>query len=69
MVSNSDAKEICGVGKGSETCSFLMMGPGGWECAKGTGLEAHLTSRRDAGSMNAMGDNCSGPPDFKKSET
>jgi hypothetical protein len=30
------------------------------QCAKGTGIEQHIRARRDAGTMNAMGDNCSG---------
>ncbi len=57
--------EVCGIGKGARTCSFLTMAPEGWECAKGTSAEQVINARREAGTMNAAGNNCSGPPDFK----
>ncbi len=60
-------KNVCGLGNGDQTCSFLMMGTK-WECAKGTGIESVIQNRRDNGTMNAMGDNCSGPPDFNKAD-
>ncbi len=44
-------------------CSFLIFGDG-FECAKGTFMEKLIEERRRAGTMNAKGDNCSGPPDF-----
>ncbi len=53
----------CGVGTGPKTCSFLRMATD-WECAKGTSIESIILERRESGTMNAMGDNCSGPPDF-----
>ena len=53
-------KEICKSGCGEETCSYLMMGVNGFECAKGTDLEGILTQRRLAGQMVVRGDNCEG---------
>ena len=60
--------EICKPGHGPETCGFLMMG-GDWECAKGTSVEQAIQNRLNAGTMNAMGDNCIGPEDIKHYES
>ncbi|MBI4992315.1 MAG: hypothetical protein HZB99_03785 [Candidatus Harrisonbacteria bacterium] len=58
-------KNICKLGKGEVTCSFLGMIPGsGFSCLKGTPVEAIIWERRDSGKMSAKGDNCSGPPNF-----
>lgn len=49
-------------------CSFLVMGGGGWNCAKGdgfSGIRILIDQRRAERSMRAMGDNCSGPPHFE----
>lgn len=54
---------VCGLGTGPLCCSFLLMGPSGWACAKSEGNEriySILQSRRDDGSIKAMGDNCHG---------
>jgi len=56
--------DVCRVGKGKATCSFLIAGAGGLCCAKGSTFEAPLRKRREEGSMGALGDNCSGSPDF-----
>ena len=64
-VTKKQAEEICKIGKGTQTCSFLMMGGNGFECAKQTSFESAILVRRNAGKMNAMGNNCSGPPDFE----
>jgi len=57
-------KNVCKFGKKEETCSFLAMGGEGLMCTKGTSLEFIIQQRREQKSMRAMGDNCSGPPDF-----
>lgn len=57
-------KNICALGQGRSTCSFLMLDGAGFECAKGTGIDNIIAERRILGQMVAMGDNCSGPPDF-----
>ena len=56
---------VCLMGHGALCCSFLVVGPGGLECAKLTPFEGMIRERRAEGSMRAMADNCSGPPDFR----
>lgn len=56
-------QDVCGLASGETTCAFLTVG-GAWECAKGTGTEWTIRDRLKAGTMNAKGNNCSGPPDF-----
>lgn len=64
MLTKEHLADVCKLGKGAATCSFLTMGGGGFECAKGTAFEAAIRQRWAAGTMGAKGDNCSGPPDF-----
>jgi hypothetical protein len=54
------AKETCKIGQGEECCAFLVMGTGGFECAKGTSLHNAINLRLAEGTMNAKGDNCEG---------
>jgi hypothetical protein len=61
-LTDKHAQNVCRIGQGERTCSFLANGANGWECLKGTSLEAHILSRR--AKMVAKGDNCSGPPHF-----
>ncbi|MEK7503001.1 MAG: hypothetical protein AAB556_00990 [Patescibacteria group bacterium] len=65
QITKKQVDEVCKLGQGPNTCSFLMVGMDGFECAKQTSFESLIRSRRNAGAMNAKGDNCSGPPDFK----
>ncbi|TSC81683.1 MAG: hypothetical protein G01um101419_774 [Parcubacteria group bacterium Gr01-1014_19] len=65
---DKQVKKVCGLGNKEKTCSFLMMSADGFECAKKTAIEAVINQRRDAGTMNAKGDNCSGPPNFAMGE-
>lgn len=60
ILDKSHAKEICKLGKGDECCAYLVMGRGGFECAKGTGMEKFIELRLAEGTMNAKGDNCQG---------
>ena len=59
-------KKICHFGKGKECCSWLMLlPPEGFVCGKeDRGLNANVILRRKEKTMVAMGDHCSGPPDF-----
>lgn len=50
-------KQTCKIGQGADCCKYLMMGVGGWECAKVTSLKALIDQRTN---MHAKGDNCSG---------
>ncbi|MEK7498452.1 MAG: hypothetical protein AAB611_01170 [Patescibacteria group bacterium] len=58
-------KIVCKLGQGTNVCSFLILSAEGFECAKGTTWQAQIAERRAAKSMTAMGDNCSGPPNFE----
>ncbi len=58
-------KNVCKLGGGAFTCSYLGMGDQGIECLKGTEFQNDIKQRRAKKSMNAMGDNCSGPPKFE----
>jgi hypothetical protein len=51
-------KTICLLGQGELTCAYLVCGPDGFECAKGTGIEKAISARLRAGTMRAKGDNC-----------
>ena len=51
-------KDICKMGQGADCCRYITVGPDGFECAKGTTLQATLDQR--VGIMVAKGDNCDG---------
>ncbi|OGM89724.1 hypothetical protein A2108_01245 [Candidatus Wolfebacteria bacterium GWA1_42_9] len=55
---------VCRQGEGEATCSFLARDANGPKCLKGSSMEPNIIGRRLQGSMNAKGDNCSGPPHF-----
>lgn len=61
-LTNDFVSKVCKLGKGEETCSFLVNSGGEWLCAKNTPFEALLRNKRDAGLSKAKGDNCSGSP-------
>lgn len=60
--------DVCLLGKGEACCSFLMLGPGGLFCGKGSAFQPILEKRRAEKSIRAMGDNCEGPPTFAQPE-
>jgi hypothetical protein len=43
-------------------CRYLVVGPGGFACAKHTDLRAIIDKRVAAGTFRAQGDNCPGLP-------
>ena len=51
---------ICGLGKGEKCCSYLGMGPNGFECLKHTEFRREIEWRREKEEIVAMGDNCEG---------
>lgn len=64
-------KTVCQPGRDAATCAYLLHGPreigsvwSGWCCAKKTEHEETLRQRVIRGTINARGDNCSGPIDF-----
>lgn len=57
--------EVCKPGQGASACSYLAVTGEGWRCAKLIdGLMQAINARREAGTMQAQGDNCSGDGDF-----
>lgn len=66
-VANTTAENRCGLGKGTACCSYLAMRRG-FVCLKGTQEQATIDERRQAGTMNAKSDNCTGFPLFKPIE-
>jgi hypothetical protein len=52
-------KKVCQPGT-EKCCRYLMMGSGGWECAKLTSLKAHFDQRVAEHNIRAVGDNCDG---------
>lgn len=55
--------EVCKLGKGSTCCRFLSFSHG-FCCEKKSDIAGLLNARANAGTMRALGDNCSGAPDF-----
>lgn len=54
---------VCKLGQmGAEVCSYLVITGGKIACAKGTSIQFQriIDTRREEGSMVAMGDNCEG---------
>lgn len=63
-MSDDHLNTVCKPGSGVVTCSFLMMGGGGWRCAKlSDGFASMIQQKRAAGDMRAMGDNYPRDPD------
>lgn len=59
------ARDVCGLGQETFACSFLGLGDdGNFVCLKCSELEGIIIRRRAERATTAMGDNCSGPPDF-----
>lgn len=52
--------KVCRIGQGHDCCRYLMMGSGGFECAKLTGLKGMLDRRVEEETITARGDNCDG---------
>jgi hypothetical protein len=63
-VTDEQAKNLCKMGQGDTCCAFLVAGRNGFACAKGTDMAGHIHYRLAEGTMNAKGNNCSGPPHF-----
>ncbi|KKS24601.1 MAG: hypothetical protein A2736_00885 [Candidatus Yanofskybacteria bacterium RIFCSPHIGHO2_01_FULL_41_27] len=58
------ARKVCGLGNGVFVCSFLAISSDGFECLRGSDAEEIIYLRRLNDEMNALGINCSGPPNF-----
>lgn len=64
IISKDQARDVCLLGKGVTCCSYVGAGKDGLVCLKDTPHHMEMFRRRMTGDMKAMGDNCSGPPDF-----
>lgn len=60
---DAEARELCKMGRGTDCCRYLTVGPKGWSCAKLTGLRHYIDGRAEAQTMTARGDNCLGKGD------
>jgi hypothetical protein len=58
-------EKLCLMGQGAKCCSFLGMSGSGPLCLKGSMYAPQIQERRRQQTMGAMGDNCTGHPDFK----
>ena len=54
---DSEVKELCCPGNGADTCSWLLMGPNGWECCC-LNKPYDLLDRHMKGQLTAMRDGC-----------
>jgi len=57
---NEILTNVCKIGQGHDCCRYLMVGAGGFECAKHGSLQALLDSRVATKTIVARGDNCDG---------
>jgi hypothetical protein len=60
MIAKLHIETVCKVGQGPKCCSYLVLGAGGFGCAKDTSIRKVIEARRNAGTIVAMGDNCDG---------
>jgi hypothetical protein len=56
---NTNIINVCKIGQGAACCKYLLVGPGGFECAKEEGYK-ELVDKAWNSSKNAQGDNCNG---------
>ncbi|MCI5108449.1 MAG: hypothetical protein MRY49_01215 [Candidatus Pacebacteria bacterium] len=63
-LTDDHVKNVCKPGT-TEACAFLSSSGLDLCCAKRSFLESNIRQRLAKGTMRAIGDNCSGPPDFK----
>jgi hypothetical protein len=52
--------DVCRRGQGELTCRYLVLGGGGFRCAKRSYLAPVLDERVSRGEIGARGDNCEG---------
>jgi hypothetical protein len=54
-LTDTEAKEICNLGKGPECCAFLVMGKG-FVCIRLSSMNSSIFTRLKEGTMNAKGE-------------
>lgn len=60
LVADEYATKVCNIGKGAETCRYLIVGAGGFECGKDSEYQEAIDKNFERGVMVAIGDNCAG---------
>jgi len=62
LVADEYAVKVCNIGKGAETCRYLIVGAGGFECGKDSEFKEAIDKKFEGGVrvMVAIGDNCAG---------
>ena len=55
ILSITEAASICKMGKGEQCCAYIIAGPDGLECAKGTGFQGTIDERLKNGTIHAQG--------------
>ena len=53
-------KHVCKLGEGPACCRYLVVGAGGFTCAKVTALRGQIDARVASGVFVSAGDNCPG---------
>lgn len=59
-ISSDYVRDTCRLGEGEDCCAYLMMGSGGFECAKDNGFADAIRARLEDGQLGAQGDHCEG---------
>ena len=57
---NETVRNVCKAGQGNACCRYLVIGPMGFECVRGTDMKDYLDARVAMETMVARGDNCEG---------
>jgi hypothetical protein len=61
MIAKLHIDTVCKLGQGPECCSYLIVGKDGFQCAKDNPIfRGIIKSRREEGTIGAMGDGCDG---------
>jgi hypothetical protein len=56
---NDNLLHICKIGQGADCCKYLLVGSGGFECAKAEGYKKMVDDNWNE-HKSAQGDNCDG---------
>ncbi len=59
-IADKHVENVCRMGQGPDCCRYLVFGGDGAGCIRGSGLQALMDRRADAGEMTALGQNCNG---------
>lgn len=60
IITDQHLKEVCKIGQGKNCCRYLIMGMGGFQCAKFTNLKEFIDKRVLDNNIIARSNNCEG---------